>query len=255
MTLIRPILQTPPHARHECGYRDVPYQLLLPILNLMKMFTFLLPLLMSLAGCEVTEPAISPTAATTPAAKESTMPADPSDTKLSAEMLEKVEKTEEQWKKELTEEEFYVLREKGTERPYTNEYDHHFESGAYACAACGLVLFESDTKFNSGCGWPAFYAAKAGDRVVQTADYALGMIRTEVTCARCGSHLGHIFDDAPQTPTGQRYCINSVSLDFIPKEELEKRAAERQQGSNSVKEAQDAENTEHSGDANRTVEE
>ncbi len=88
------------------------------------------------------------------------------------------------------------------------------------------MLFEADTKFNSGCGWPAFYAAKAGDRVVQTMDNSFGMVRVEVTCARCGGHLGHIFDDAPQTPTGQRYCINSVSLNFLSKEELERRAAE-----------------------------
>ena len=105
---------------------------------------------------------------------------------------------------------------KGTERPFTNEYDHHFEDGTYACAACGQELFGSDTKFNSGCGWPAFYASKAGDRVTLTPDISHGMVRTEVTCTRCGSHLGHIFDDAPQTPSGQRYCINSVSLKFIP---------------------------------------
>ncbi len=131
-------------------------------------------------------------------------------------MTEKVVRTEEQWRELLTPEQYYVLREKGTERPFINKYDHHFEPGVYACAACGAELFSSETKFNSGCGWPAFYAAKAGDRVVLTPDDSLGMIRTEVTCARCGSHLGHIFDDAPQTPTGQRYCINSVSLKFIP---------------------------------------
>ncbi len=121
-----------------------------------------------------------------------------------------------EWREILTPEQYHVLREKGTERPYTNEYDHHFEEGVYACAACGQELFGSDTKFNSGCGWPAFYAAQAGDRVTLTPDRSLGMVRTEVTCTRCGSHLGHIFDDAPQTPTGQRYCINSVSLKFIP---------------------------------------
>ena len=108
-----------------------------------------------------------------------------------------------------------VLRE-GTERPFVNEYDKHFPPGTYACAGCGQELFSSEAKFNSGCGWPAFYAAKAGDRVELTPEYGHGMVRTEVTCARCGSHLGHIFDDAPQTPTGQRYCINSVSLKFIP---------------------------------------
>jgi peptide-methionine (R)-S-oxide reductase len=131
-------------------------------------------------------------------------------------MTDKVVRTEEEWKKQLTPEQYYVLRQKGTERPYTNKYDHHFEPGVYSCAACGQELFASDTKFNSGCGWPAFYAAKAGDRVELTPDRSLGMVRTEVTCARCDSHLGHIFDDAPQTPTGQRYCINSVALTFTP---------------------------------------
>lgn len=131
-------------------------------------------------------------------------------------MNDQVELTEAQWKARLTPHQYYVLREKGTERPFTNEYDHHFEPGMYACAACGAELFASETKFNSGCGWPAFYAAKAEDRVVLTPDHSHGMVRTEVTCARCGSHLGHIFEDAPQTPTGQRYCINSVSLKFVP---------------------------------------
>ncbi|MHB8865531.1 MAG: peptide-methionine (R)-S-oxide reductase MsrB [Pirellulaceae bacterium] len=129
---------------------------------------------------------------------------------------DKVVRSEVEWKKVLTPEQYYVLREKGTERPYVNEFDHHFEPGTYACGACGQALFDSEAKFDSGCGWPAFYAAQAGDRVTLTSDHGHGMTRTEVTCARCGSHLGHIFDDAPQTPTGQRYCINSVSLKFTP---------------------------------------
>lgn len=139
-----------------------------------------------------------------------------SDEKKAGEPTSKVEHTEEEWKKLLTPEQYYVLREKGTERPFVNKFDEHFEPGTYVCAACGAELFSSDTKFNSGCGWPAFYAAKAGDRVKLHRDTSAFMIRTEVTCARCGGHLGHIFDDAPQTPTGQRYCINSVSLKFIP---------------------------------------
>ena len=128
----------------------------------------------------------------------------------------KIEKTEAQWKQELTPQQYHVLREKGTERPFTNKYDKHFEPGTYSCAACGLELFESKTKFDSGCGWPAFYAAKAGDRVKLHRDLSHGMVRTEVTCARCDGHLGHVFDDAPQTPTGNRLCIHSVSLKFTP---------------------------------------
>ncbi len=134
--------------------------------------------------------------------------------------FEKIELTRRDWKKRLTVQEYRILREKGTERAFSGKYDHHFEQGAYVCAGCGLVLFESDAKFNSGCGWPAFYATKAGDRVKLTPDLTLGMVRTEVTCARCDGHLGHIFNDAPQTPTGQRYCINSVSIKFVPKAKL-----------------------------------
>lgn len=131
-------------------------------------------------------------------------------------MPNRVVRTEEEWRRLLTPEQYRVLRGRGTERPFENKYDNHFAPGTYVCAACGQELFDSETKFNSGCGWPAFYAAKAGDRVKLTSDFSQGMARTEVTCSRCGSHLGHIFDDAPQTPSGRRYCINSVALEFIP---------------------------------------
>ena len=131
-------------------------------------------------------------------------------------MPEKIVRSDQEWRQLLTPAQYYVLRQQGTERPFVNEFDHHFEPGTYACAGCDQELFTSETKFNSGCGWPAFYAAKAGDRVAFRPDRSHGMIRTEVLCARCDSHLGHIFDDAPQTPTGQRYCINSVAMKFIP---------------------------------------
>ena len=133
-------------------------------------------------------------------------------------MSETIKRSEEEWRELLTPKQFYVLRQKGTEPPFNNEFDEHFESGIYSCAACGQELFASKTKFNSGCGWPAFYAAKAGDKVNLHEDRTHGMVRTEVTCAACESHLGHVFDDAPSTPTGQRFCINSASLTFTPSE-------------------------------------
>ena len=129
------------------------------------------------------------------------------------------QRSEEEWRELLTEQQYYVLRAKGTEPPFHNEFDEHVSPGTYACAACGEELFDSDTKFNSGCGWPAFYAAAAGQKVELHEDLSHGMVRTEVTCANCGSHLGHLFEDAPSTPTGQRYCINSVSLTFTPRSE------------------------------------
>lgn len=124
---------------------------------------------------------------------------------------EKIEKTDEQWKQELTPEQYRVLREKGTERPFTGEYDHSFEPGAYVCAGCGAELFASDAKYDSGCGWPAFSTTADGDAVAEETDSTFGMRRTEVLCAACGGHLGHVFPDGP-APTGLRYCINSAAL-------------------------------------------
>ncbi|HSE29058.1 MAG TPA: peptide-methionine (R)-S-oxide reductase MsrB [Candidatus Saccharimonadales bacterium] len=123
--------------------------------------------------------------------------------------------TEREWRKILTPEQYKVLREKGTELPFTGKYETENGVGRYVCAACGADLFKSDWKFDANCGWPSFYDAKPG-AVDFTEDESHGMSRTEVTCANCGSHLGHIFNDAPDQPTGQRYCINSVSLDFKP---------------------------------------
>jgi peptide-methionine (R)-S-oxide reductase len=127
--------------------------------------------------------------------------------------MTKVKKSEQEWRAELTPEQYRVLREKGTERPFTGEYDHLFEPGAYRCAGCGKLLFESGTKYDSGCGWPAFYAPANAEAIDEETDATFGMIRTEVMCASCGGHLGHVFDDGP-APTGQRYCINSAALSF-----------------------------------------
>ena len=118
------------------------------------------------------------------------------------------------WKEKLTPEQYHILREKGTERPFSGEYNDFYEDGYYACAGCGHQLFHSDTKFDAGGGWPSFDQAIEG-AVAYHRDLSHGMVRTEVTCARCGGHLGHVFDDGPQETTGQRYCMNSVSLKFV----------------------------------------
>ncbi|MEN3313661.1 MAG: peptide-methionine (R)-S-oxide reductase [Actinomycetota bacterium] len=128
-------------------------------------------------------------------------------------MMTKVQKTEEQWRNELAPEQYHVLREKGTESPASGEYDHTFEAGTYRCAGCGAELFSSDTKYDSGCGWPAFYAPAGEDAVDEETDTSHGMVRTEVTCSNCGGHLGHLFPDGP-APTGIRYCINSAALNL-----------------------------------------
>jgi peptide-methionine (R)-S-oxide reductase len=126
-------------------------------------------------------------------------------------MTDKVEKTEEQWRKELSPEQYYVLREAGTERAFTGVYWDNHDKGTYRCAACGLPLFSSDTKFDSGTGWPSFYAPISQANIIEETDRTAGMVRTEVKCRRCGSHLGHVFSDGPR-PTGLRYCMNSISL-------------------------------------------
>jgi peptide-methionine (R)-S-oxide reductase len=134
--------------------------------------------------------------------------------KKTAVMEDKVNKTDAEWKKILSPEQYEVLREKGTEPAGTGKFNVHFEKGVYTCAGCGQELFTSDQKFNSHCGWPSFdNELGGGDRIKKIKDLSYGMVRTEIVCARCGGHLGHIFDDGP-TATGQRYCVNSLSLDF-----------------------------------------
>jgi peptide-methionine (R)-S-oxide reductase len=127
-----------------------------------------------------------------------------------------VEKSEEEWKRELSPAEYAVLREAGTERAGTGRLLHEGRVGVYRCRACGNELFRSDTKFESHCGWPSFFEPSKSDAVELSEDRSYGMTRTEVRCKRCGSHLGHVFPDAPQTPTGDRYCMNSIALSFEP---------------------------------------
>ena len=139
----------------------------------------------------------------------------------------KVAIADEEWKKILPGDVYSVARLKGTERPYTSKYESFFEKGTYYCAVCGNALFKSDTKFESGCGWPSFYEPISKTSIIYSPDNAYGMSRTEVMCGRCKSHLGHVFDDGPP-PTGLRYCINGVVLDFDKAKEAEKKYNEKE---------------------------
>jgi peptide-methionine (R)-S-oxide reductase len=135
-------------------------------------------------------------------------------------MTEKIIKSEKEWREQLTPEQFKVMRQKGTERSFTGKYYYSKSSGMYHCAACGNELFSSETKYDSGSGWPSFWAPMSEANIENKRDTSHGMVRTEVVCNKCGAHLGHVFEDGPQ-PTGLRYCINSVSLQFVGEEERE----------------------------------
>jgi len=130
-------------------------------------------------------------------------------------MATEIQKTEAEWREELTPEQYHILREAGTERAFTGKYWNNHDDGVFRCAACGAELFDSTTKFESGSGWPSFYEPKFADAVDLIEDRSHGMVRTEVRCHRCGSHLGHVFPDGPR-PTGERYCMNSLALDLEP---------------------------------------
>jgi len=140
----------------------------------------------------------------------------------------KVAMSDEEWKKILPGDVYSVARQKGTERPWTSKYESFFDKGTYYCAVCGNALFKSDTKFESGCGWPSFYEPISKSSIIYTPDNTYGMNRTEVMCGRCKSHLGHVFEDGPP-PTGLRYCINGVVLDFAKAKEAEKKYSEQKE--------------------------
>lgn len=142
--------------------------------------------------------------------------------KMETNKMENLPKTEAEWKAKLSEEEYYILRQKGTERPYTGAFLMHNEKGVYTCKGCGAPLFSSNSKFDSHCGWPSFDKELKAGVIKETVDNTLGMRRVEITCGKCGGHLGHVFDDGP-TETGLRYCVNSVSIGFEPVKKIDKK--------------------------------
>ena len=174
-------------------------------------YIYTLLLLLSLPACGQQDQPITDSEGLTIASAEAD--ATQNDGAKKSKQQYEVVKTEAEWKKQLTPAQYYVLRKKGTERAFSGKYDNHKEKGTYACAACGNEVFTSDTKFDSGTGWPSFFRPISSKNVRELKDRSMGMVRTEVVCGRCGGHLGHVFDDGPK-PTGLRYCLNSVALDF-----------------------------------------